>query len=125
MTSPSPTLDARRIVPRLKTPAFLRAVEAIPVEQRPLSRPWLGPLHVAYALDEGDAYRFVNAQMAHDAGLTPDALHALALRNLPAAGGTSSCRPRARACRSMACMPTPRTAPACASGCCRWCRSST
>lgn len=76
--------SADTLVPRLKVPAFLKALTArgVPPDQVPITEPFVGDLLVAYAFDTPTQFIMATDALLARAGLSRESLGPLALKNL-------------------------------------------
>jgi hypothetical protein len=87
--APARPLEPSAVLPTLKDDAWLQRTDAL-LQRRPeryddnklVTRPFGGGLQVVYVVDEPNGQKLLSARDVRPLGLTPDALHALALENL-------------------------------------------
>lgn len=78
-----PTVDARLIVPQVKSTAYLEEIaRASKGEFVPVTEPLIADLHILYAQDEPDAVHPLRADHLAELGLTLEQLRPIAIQNL-------------------------------------------
>ncbi|CAN5331024.1 hypothetical protein BH10PSE17_BH10PSE17_01620 [soil metagenome] len=75
-------VDTTTVMPRLKTPGFVMATMNLPHDQRPIAIPFVGDLLVAYAVDEGEHFRYLTRAEVDAMPNGESGLQALAVDNL-------------------------------------------